>query len=174
MPRSAPPAGATSADIEKYWRRFCAQAGVDENTPYIARIFGDPEIGIDIIDALVSAVKGGRKRGTTPCQVNLDHNKRSAPAAGDYWIILDSRAEPACVVRVTKVEHARFDEVDEQWAATEGEADSSLEYWYAMHRWWFQKCYRKWGVPWSEDAPIVKIYFELVSEDPNTVEMVNQ
>ena len=60
--------------------------------------------------------------------------------------------------------------ISEQWFvgkldfATEGEADSSLEYWYAMHRWWFQKCYRKWGVPWEESAPIVKIYFERVME----------
>ena len=158
---------AVSAEVERYWRLFCANTGTDVESRYIARIFGDPEIGVDIIDALVSAVKGGRKRGTTPCKVNLDHNNRSVPEVGDYWIVLDSRGLPACVVRVTKVEHARFDEVDEEWAATEGEADSSLEYWYAMHRWWFQKCYRKWGVPWEEEAPIVKICFERVPETAN-------
>jgi len=158
---------AESPHVRQYWRRFCADTGIDVNSRYIARIFGDPEIGVDIIDALVSAVKAGRKRGTTPCKVNLEHNNRSVPEVGDYWIILDSGGLPACVVQVTKVEHARFDEVDEAWAATEGEADSSLEYWYAMHRWWFQKCYRKWGVPWQEDAPIVKIYFERIMEKNN-------
>lgn len=155
---------AVSPQINQYWQRFCANTGIDVDSHYIARIFGDPEIGVDIIDALVSAVKGGRKRGTTPCKVNLAHNNRSIPDVGDYWIILNSEGAPACVVRVTKVEHARFNEVDEAWAATEGEADSSLEYWYAMHRWWFKKCYRKWGVPWEEDAPIVKIYFERIDE----------
>ena len=153
-----------SPEVQQYWQRFCAITGIDVESRYIARIFGDPEIGVDIIDALVSAVKGGRKRGTTPCKVNLEHNNRSIPNVGDYWIVLNSQASPACVVRVTKVEHALFNEVDEAWAATEGEADSSLEYWYAMHRWWFQKCYKKWGVLWKEDAPIVKIYFELVGE----------
>ena len=117
---------AVSAEVERYWRLFCANTGTDVESRYIARIFGDPEIGVDIIDALVSAVKGGRKRGTTPCKVNLDHNNRSVPEVGDYWIVLDSRGLPACVVRVTKVEHARFDEVDEEWAATRGRSRQQL------------------------------------------------
>ena len=114
------------------------------------------------MDGLVAAVKQGKKRGTAPSRLSLEKTAQKIPMPGEYWVVLNARSEPSCVVKVTKVEHRRFDEVDAEWAAREGEADGSFEYWYWMHRWYYGTVYRHWGLQWSEDIPVVLIYFDLV------------
>ena len=149
--------------LEKFWHQACTATGIDRQARYSTRRFGDPKLaGEDLVDGLVAAVKQGKKRGTAPCRLSLEKTGLDIPEPGEYWIVLNSRSEPSCMVEVTKVEHRRFDEVGDEWAAREGEADGSFEYWHWMHRWYYGKVYRHWGAEFSDDIPVVLISFNLV------------
>lgn len=160
--------GDPTSPIEQFWLRACEALGIDPAVGYAERMFGDPEMaGADIVDGLAAAVREGKKRGTSPCRLHLERNNLPLPEVGAHWVVLDSRRRPHAVVRVTKVETTQFDKVDDAWAEQEGEADRSLEYWQAIHRWWFRKVHARWGVPWSEEAPVVLIHFEPVYTRPH-------
>jgi len=148
--------------VEDYWLEFCEKTGADPKSNHVEKVFADPsEDGVDeIIDGLVAQVISGKKGGTSPCKLHYEKNNMSIPEIGDYWIVLNSKGEPSAVTVIEKVEERPFDRVDEAWAQREGEADGSHEYWWGIHRWWFRKIYRKWGVEWSEDAPVLLLYFK--------------
>ena len=149
--------------LEAFWHQACMATGIDTQASHSPRRFGDPKLaGEDVVDGLVAAVKQGKKRGTAPPLLSLQQGNLPIPEPGEYWVVVDSREQPTCVVVVEKVEHRRFDEVDAEWAAREGEADGSFEYWHWMHRWYYGTVYRHWNEPWSDDIPVVLIYFDLV------------
>lgn len=151
-------------EVEQYWQLFCQESGVDPEANHMEKIFADPsEDGVDeIIDGLVAQVISGKKGGTSPCKLHYEKNNMPIPLAGDYWIIVNSKGKPAAITVIEKVEECPFDEVDEEWAMREGEADGSHEYWWGIHRWWFRKIYRKWSVEWNEQIPVLLIYFKRV------------
>ena len=72
------------------------------------------------------------------------------------------QGEPLCVVETTAVATVPFEEVSEEFAATEGEGDRSLRYWREVHWAYFGRvCKRIRRVP-SPRMPIVCERFEVI------------
>ena len=84
-------------------------------------------------DELFDLVACGRKRGTC-CLYDTDENMAKV---GDINIIYNSRNEQI-KIQITNVRKCRFCDVDEKWAKTEGEGDSSLAYWQRVHHKFFK------------------------------------
>ena len=95
--------------------------------------FGDsPEMA----DELLALVLSGRKTAT--CGALRDYGgAEPVPEVGRRDVVLDGQGRRAAVIETVSVEHKRFDEVDAEFAAAEGEGDLSYDYWREAHEAYF-------------------------------------
>jgi len=154
---------SNNPEIERYWRRACETMGVDPSTPHVAYTFADPDFsGAELVAELNELARAGKKRGTAHLVMDFELNGIPRRKIGDYWVVLDPVGEPVCVVRIANVEVKPFKEVGEEFAASEGEGDLSLEYWRQAHRSYFERQLAAWGREWRDDLPVVCESFEPV------------
>jgi uncharacterized protein YhfF len=144
--------------ISDFWREVKRSRGI-ESGHFHATTLSDPALST-AVDRLAALVADGRKTATSHLLLDFDKNAVPARKVGDYWLILDSAGRPSCVVRVNRIEVRSFHAVDAETARAEGGGDLSLDYWREVHRAYFGKQCNCWGVPWSEDLPVVSEFFE--------------
>ena len=94
--------------------------------------FGD---GPELADELLALVLGGHKRAT--CWSAADG--LLGANVGGRWVVEDSKGHPRAVVETVDLRERRFDDVDADFAAAEGEGDRSLAYWRDAHRRYFTR-----------------------------------
>lgn len=122
-------------EIGRFWDEFAQAKGASGS--YDAFAFGmedsDDPAQIALADELADLVLHGPKRATTSLLAVYQESEEEVPRAGDYSVILDGRGNPVCIIVTTRVDLARFAEVDEEFAWTEGEGDRSLAFWRRAH-----------------------------------------
>jgi uncharacterized protein YhfF len=94
--------------------------------------FGD---GPELADELLQLILIGRKRAT--CWSAAEGVKSTA--VGGHWVVEDGQGRPRAVLKTVALTQQRFDQVDANFAAAEGEGDRTLTYWRAAHRDYFTK-----------------------------------
>ncbi len=70
--------------------------------------------------------------------------------------------EPICIIEITSVSSCRFNEVTEEFAASEGEGDKSLEWWRKAHWTFFSRECETLGIEPSKDMLLVLEHFKVV------------
>lgn len=125
--------------------------------------FGDsPELS----EELLELIRSGPKRAGTSLLWAMEHDGDAMPSTGDIEIIVDHRDEPVLLLRLTSVRTVPFNQVDDTYAAIEGEGDGSLEFWRDGHwKFFARECARIGRVP-SPDMPVVCSIFEVLSVIP--------
>ena len=94
--------------------------------------FGDiPELA----DELVELALVGKKTAT--CWPASEGAK--GVEVGKRWIVKDGQGRPRAVLETVELTRRRFEEVDEAFAADEGEGDRSLAYWRQAHTNYFTR-----------------------------------
>ena len=84
-------------------------------------------------ERLAALVIAGRKRATV-----WDGREENPTEAGMLWAVtVDGRA--VAVIETVTVGRRRFCDIDDRFAATEGEGDGSLAFWRAAHEAYFRK-----------------------------------
>lgn len=127
--------------------------------------FGDsPELA----DELLALVLSGRKTAT--CGALRDFGgDEPVPEVGRRDVVLDGQGRRAAVIETVEAIQRRFDEVDAEFAAAEGEGDLSYEYWRQAHEAYFA---RNGG--YAPDMILVCERFRLVEVlDRNDTKRVN-
>lgn len=82
---------------------------------------------------LAALVIAGRKRATV-----WDGREENPTVPGMRWAVMaDGRA--VAVIETVAVGRRRYDQIDEAFAALEGEGDGSLAFWRAAHEDYFRK-----------------------------------
>jgi uncharacterized protein YhfF len=94
--------------------------------------FGDGPV---LADELLALILAGRKRAT--CWSAAEGVKNTV--VGGRWVVEDGKGRPRAVLETIDLKQQRFDQVDENFAAAEGEGDLSLSYWREAHRDYFTK-----------------------------------
>jgi uncharacterized protein YhfF len=98
--------------------------------------FGDsPELN----DALLELVLAGKKTATCAALRDFGPDGEELPVVGRRDVVLDSYGDPACAIETVEVTIKRFDEVDAEFAAAEGEGDQTFESWKASHKRYFAR-----------------------------------
>lgn len=87
----------------------------------------------ELADELVSLILAGGKRAT--CWSAADGAGNSE--VGGYWVVEDGRGRPRAVLQTVELRTECYSEIDEQFAADEGEGDLSLAHWHTAHRLFF-------------------------------------
>ena len=153
--------GENTPEVEVFWRRVCEQHAITASD-YHARTFGDPryaEYGDHVTQLAIDQVK----RATAHLAMDFELNKVPRRETGDYWVILWESFKPACVLEIVNVAVRPFRDVDDAFAAREGEGDGSLAFWKQCHEDYFKLQLADWDKPWSEDLSVVLESFELVA-----------
>ena len=97
--------------------------------------FGDSPA---LADELLALVLTGKKTAT--CGALRDFGgEEPVPQVGRRDIVLDGQGRPAAIIETVSIEMKRFDEVDADFAAKEGEGDLSCEYWRSAHEAYFAR-----------------------------------
>lgn len=145
---------------ERYWHAYLAitPEAHDEEGSVVAGAPGNDEIADKLIDLYLT----GRKTAGSGLVEDYLATGDPLPQVGDHWIALDSRGNPRCILRTTRVETHRFLDVPERIAVAEGEGDLSLDYWRSGHARFFAPHLKDWGLSRLEDATVVTEFFELV------------
>ncbi len=134
---------------ESYWQAFLATLPPDapaRTATYTAEPFGDnPALADELL-----ALWEWEAEGKTPT------------AAGAYWIVLDGRGEPRCVVETVEVTQRRFDAVDADFAYAEGEDDRTLASWRAGHERFFTRTLAAIGKVFTPEMPLVCERFRVI------------
>jgi uncharacterized protein YhfF len=125
--------------------------------------YGDsPELSRSLIELILA----GRKRAGTALLWSFEHEDEPLPEVGDIEIVLDHDGAPVLVTRLVRVEICPFDQVDDAYAAIEGEGDGSLAYWREGHWDYFtRECVRMGREP-DAAMPVVCGVFEVVATVP--------
>lgn len=159
----------TAAEVLDFWAATRQYAGmakasivvgqtVGETVPPQAWSFGDePELAERLLDAVLA----GDKTATSSALWDYDDEGAPLPVAGELSILLDGENHPRALIRTTSVETTTFEEVDEDFAAAEGEDDRTLESWRAGHEAYFRRNLPE-GREFTPDMPVVCERFELL------------
>ena len=128
--------------------------------------FGDsPELA----DELLQRVLSGQKTATSTALWELEAGGEELPEVGGLAVILDGAGHPRALIRTMSVRVVPFSEVDESFAAAEGEDDGSVGAWRRSHEEYFRtRATDAGGQPFSEELSVVLEEFELRYPDEST------
>lgn len=150
------------ASVQSMWRAALLQLGEDPDTtkrPLSSFHFSDNE---QDANGLARLVKRRTKRATSPSKWYFEIRGEPIPQSGDLHVVTNWSGVAQCVIRTTRVDIVRFDEVTEEHAAAEGEGDGSLAYWKETHWWYYQRELAGSDYTAGPDMPVVCEQFELV------------
>ena len=149
-----------SDSVGRFLADFLSQTGRAENTPlYDVFHFDDNENDANELAALVLS---GNKAATASLLCEYDDDQKRAPAPGDLSIVTDWAGSPLCVIETTAVEVTAFEDVDEDFAAAEGEGDGSLRHWRAAHEAYFGRVCERLGREPSTRMEVVCERFRVI------------
>jgi len=147
---------------EHFWQAWLATLPADapaRRASYMVEPFGDNPA---LADELVELVLAGTKTATCSALWDWEAEGNPLPEPGLLWVVLDGRGEPRCIVETVEVTRRRYDEVDADFAAAEGEGDRSLAYWREAHRRFFTRTLPAIGKEFATDMPLVCERFRVV------------
>lgn len=149
-----------SKDQREYWETYQKAIGQDVSALfYEAFHFDDNK---EDANALVQLVLAGTKRATAGLLWSHEAEQKPLPRPGVLSIVTNWNSEPLCIIETTKVAVVPFGSVSEEFAATEGEGDKTLEYWRKAHWSYFgRECVRIGREP-SLHMPVVCEQFRVV------------
>lgn len=115
-----------------------------------------------LADELLGLVLAGEKTGTSTAVAELEKDGEPMPRVGDLSILLDGAGHPRALIRTTAVRRCRFGDVDEAFAASEGEDDRTLASWRREHERYWRRTLAGTGVAVDDDLEVVCESFELL------------
>jgi uncharacterized protein YhfF len=122
-----------------------ADAAIDAARFYEAFAFGDSE---RMAEELARLVLAGTKRATASLVWTYEAESKPRPTSGDLSIVTTWSRTPLCIIETTAVDIVPFEDVTEDFAATEGEDGGTLQAWRRGHTAFFaRECARIGRVP---------------------------
>lgn len=146
--------------VRPFWSAFLGETGRPDQTPlYDAFYFAE---GQAVADELAGLVLRGEKVATAGLLWEYEAEGRRPPRPGDLSVVTTWDGTPRCVIETAEVRVLAFEDVDEAFAAAEGEGDRSLAYWREVHWAYFGRVCERLGRPPSRRMPIVCERFTVV------------
>ena len=141
--------------IENLWNEY-KSLNNEVGNKYDAWAFGDDA------DYLANLVDSGEKTATSSAFPLYAVDNEPLPKENEYSVILNSKDEPVCIIKNTKVTIMPFKDITEEHACKEGEGDKSLRYWREVHERFFTHCMEEAGMKFDENMKVVCEEFEVV------------
>lgn len=145
----------------KFWNEYLAglPPARRPRAPHVEAAFAGNR---KITDALIALYLAGKKTAGSGLVKDYVTAGDPLPKVGNYWIALDSRNRPRCLLKTLRVETNIFKNIPKRVAIAEGEGDLSVSYWQRVHRKFYSPFVKKWGIDDLDDAEVITEHFELV------------
>lgn len=145
--------------IEEYWCMYARENKLTMNVPD-AWMFGDgsKEMG----DELGGLVVKGIKTGTCAAHCIFEYEGEVIPKVGQFDIVLDGENNPLAIIKYTKIDFVKMNEVTSDFASSEGEGDLSYDYWYRGHVKFFSWELNQFGLTFTPDLLLVCQTFKVM------------
>ena len=151
---------AIPARLTTFWNAYAnAAGGADEARFYEAFCFGDNE---ELANELGELVLRGTKRATVGSVWSFQAKGKRLPVPRDLSIVTSWSGEPLCIIETQAVDVLPFNQVNAEFAATEGEGDGSLSFWQEAHRKYFTRECATAGREFSESMLVACERFRVV------------
>ena len=146
---------------QKYWQNYLDSLKPEERpqAPWVEAAFAGNR---SITDGLIELYFAGKKTAGSSIVEDFLTAKDPLPKVGNYWIYLDSKDQPRCILRTEKVVFHKFKDVPVEIAIAEGEGDLSLEYWRRVHTEIYSPHLASWGISDINEATVVTEFFKMV------------
>ncbi len=125
--------------------------------------FGDNPV---VADELLALVLAGEKTGTSTAVAELAATGEPHPRVGDLSILLDGAGHPRALIRTTSVRRSRLADVDEAFAASEGEDGRNLASWRREHERYWRRTLAGTGVDVDDELEVLLETFEVLYPRP--------
>lgn len=148
----------------EFWSSFAATRSSDPTPLFLEAFhFDDNEPSANELARLVLR---GQKRATAALLWVHEHENKPLPQPGDLSIVTDFRGTPCCVIETQQVDIVPFNQVSEEFAATEGEGDGSLAFWRRAHEQFFARECERIGREPAMGMPVVCERFKVIFGAP--------
>lgn len=147
--------------IRQMWDNYLESIGENTsstNKKYTAWHFCDNE---QDANELAELVLQGTKRATASLYLSYN-NEEELPKVGDLSIIINWDGVAQCIIKTTNIDIVPYKNVTEEFAATEGEGDKSLDYWRRAHWSYFSREMKEIGKEPTDDMLVLCEKFEVV------------
>lgn len=147
--------------IKQMWEDYLSSLGENPNNTnkkYTAWHFCDNE---QDANELAELVVNGTKKATASLYLSYN-TEDELPKVGDLSVIINWSGEAQCIIKTTNIEIVPYKDVTEEFAATEGEGDKSLEYWRRAHWSYFSREMKEIGKEPTDDMLVVCEKFEVI------------
>jgi uncharacterized protein YhfF len=148
------------AHIAPFWQSF-VRSQAEDPTPrfFEAFHFDDNEWSANDLAQLVLA---GRKQATAGLVWSFEAALVPLPKVGDLSVVTNWDKMPLCIIETQRVDIVAFDEVSQEFAATEGEGNGSLQYWQKVHWAYFGRECQRIGRTRESKMPVVCERFKVI------------
>jgi uncharacterized protein YhfF len=148
------------ANLQRFWNAFASASGEPDDSRFLeAFAFGDSE---SLANDLAALVLQGVKRATAGSLWAIQAEGKQLQKPGDLSIVTNWVGQPLCIIETEAVEIVPFREVTAEFAAAEGEGDSSLSFWRAAHTDAFTRECSRIGRAFEQTMPVVCERFRVV------------
>jgi len=144
-----------------FWQKYIVTLPEHERptNPHVeAQFAGNREITDDLLELYLI----GKKTAGSGLVEDYISSGAPLPKVGNYWILLNSRDEPGCILRTERTITHKFKDVPVEIAIAEGEGDLSLAYWRHVHKEFFRPFLSRWNVENIEEATVITEFFKVV------------
>lgn len=148
--------------IKKMWEKYLLSIGDNSMTTdknYTAWHFCDNE---QDANELAELVVNETKKATASLYLSYEHDGDKIPEVGDLSVIINWDGVAQCIIQTTNIDIVPYKNVSEEFAATEGEGDKSLEYWKRAHWNYFGREMKALALEPTEDMLVICEKFEVV------------
>lgn len=145
----------------EYWQKYLSTLPADQHpvNPFVTASFAGTR---EITDELLHLYLIGKKYAGSSIVEDFLSAGDPLPQEGNYWIFLNSKEVPSCILRTEKTVTHKFYDVPVEIAIAEGEGDLSLDYWRKVHSELYLPYLQSWGVQMLENATVITEFFKIV------------
>ncbi len=144
-----------------FWQRYVDSAGGKEEfeDAFVSSGYaGNPQI----TDELLALYLSGKKTAGSSLVEDFLSAGDPLPQVGSFWIYLNGKGEPSCILKTEKIVIHKFKDVPASIAAAEGEGDLSIGYWRKVHTELYTPFLKAWGISDLNDATVITEFFKIV------------
>jgi len=154
--------------IQPFWSEFLKESAREKTTPlHEVFYFADSE---SLANSLADLVLKGVKTATSSLRWGYEAEGEHEPQQGELCVVTNWVGTPLCVIETTEVQVKAFEDVDEAFAAAEGEGDRSLAYWREVHWAFFGRVCKDLKRDQSPQMTVVCQRFKVVFLPPTETE----
>lgn len=113
-------------------------------------------------DQLLELYLNGKKTAGSSLVKDYTQAGDELPSVGNFWMVLNSKMVPKCILRTVRVEYTKFLDIEERVAIAEGEGDLSLKQWRETHINFFTPYLTQLKINDLDSEVLITEFYELV------------